>query len=76
LDFWKENFIVHLLCFISLLIFCLEVEVIKRLPWPLNELAAPFKNRKNCKNGKKCPAKTAHFRAREKFIKKFVQSLS
>jgi len=47
LDFWKDKFIVHILCFISLLIICLGVEVIKRLLWPLKELVAPFKNRKN-----------------------------
>jgi len=46
LNFWKENFIVHILCFISLLILCLKVEVIKRPLWPLNELAAPFNNSK------------------------------
>jgi len=46
LDFWKDNFTVHILCFISLLILCLEFEVIKRLLWPLNEQAAPFKNDK------------------------------
>jgi len=38
---------VNILCFISLLILCLEVEVIQRLLWPLNELAAPFKKGKN-----------------------------
>jgi len=37
LNFWKENFIANILCFISLLILCLENEVIKRLLWPLNE---------------------------------------
>jgi len=42
LDFWKDNFIVNILCFISLLILCLEVEVIKRLLLPLNEPAASF----------------------------------
>jgi len=44
LDFWKDKFTVHILCFISLLILCLDVEVIKRLLWPPNEPAAPFKN--------------------------------
>jgi len=53
LDFWKDKFTVHILCFMSLLILCLEVEVIKRLLWPLNESAAPFKNGKNSKNGEK-----------------------
>jgi len=28
LDFWKDKFTVHILCFISLLILCLGVEVI------------------------------------------------
>jgi len=46
LDFSKDKFTVHFLCFISLLILCIEVEVIKRLLWPLNEPAAPFKNSK------------------------------
>jgi len=70
LDFWNKNFIENIFCFISLLM-CLEVEVIKRQLWPLNEPAAPFQN------GKK-PEKMAfnfvfnssyNFRAREKFIK-------
>jgi len=47
LDFWKYNFIVHLLRFESFLIWCLEVEVIKRLLWPLNEPTAPLKTVKN-----------------------------
>jgi len=49
LNFWKDKFTVHILCFISLLILNLEVEVIKRLLycWPLNKPAAPFKNGKN-----------------------------
>jgi len=68
LDFWKDKFTVHILCFISLLILRLEVEVIKRLLWPLNEPAAPFKS------GKKWRSTYAfissyNFRAREKFIK-------
>jgi len=46
LNFWKDKFTVHILCFISLLILHLEVEVIKRLLWPLNEAEAPFKNGK------------------------------
>jgi len=46
MDFYKENFIAQILCFISLLILCQEVDVIKRLLWPLNEPAAPFKNGK------------------------------
>jgi len=43
LDFWKENFIVNILCFISLVMLCLKVEVIKMLIWTLNEPAVPFK---------------------------------
>jgi len=31
LDFWNDKFIVHILCFISLLILCLEVDLTKRL---------------------------------------------
>jgi len=46
LDFWKDKFPVHILCFVSLLILSLEVEVIKRLLWPLNKPAVPFKNSK------------------------------
>jgi len=46
LDFWKDILTMHILCFVSLLILCLEVEVIKRLLWPLNEPAAPFKKGK------------------------------
>jgi len=38
---------VPILCFISLLILCLEIEVIKSLLWPLNEPASPLKNGKN-----------------------------
>jgi len=39
--------------FLCLLILCLEVEVIKRLLWPLNEPAAPYKNsKKNQKTAK------------------------
>jgi len=68
LDFWKDKFIVHTLCFISLFILCLKVEVIKWLLWLPNELAAPFKK------GKKWPSTYAfnssfNFRAREKLIK-------
>jgi len=44
LNVWKENLIVNILCFISLLILCLKVEVIKRLLQPLNDPAASFKN--------------------------------
>jgi len=46
LDFWKDKFNVRILCSISLLTLCLEVEVIKRLLWPLNEPAVPFKKGK------------------------------
>jgi len=42
----KDKFTVHILCFISLLILSLEVEVIKKLLWPLNKPAVPFKNGK------------------------------
>jgi len=42
LSFWKENLIVNIICFVSLLILCLEFGVIKRLLWPLNGLEAPF----------------------------------
>jgi len=71
LNFWKDKVIVHTLCFISLLILSLDVEVIKRLLWPLNKPAAPFKNGKN---NKKCPSTYVfnsfyNFKAREKFIK-------
>jgi len=56
LDFRKDKFTVRILCFISLLILCLEVVLIKRLLWLLNELAAPFKKQqKNSKNVKKWP---------------------
>jgi len=62
---------VNILCFINLLIFCLEVEVTKRLLWPLNELAALFKSGENCKEW---PSNygfnsSYNFRAREKFIR-------
>jgi len=43
LDFCKDKFTVHILCF---MILCLDVEVIKRLIWPLNVPAAPFENGK------------------------------
>jgi len=75
LDFWKYNFFAHILCFISLLILCLEVEVIKRLIWRLNELARPFKNRKKwpAKMAKKWPTtyifnSSYNFRAKETTI--------
>jgi len=57
LDFGKDKFTVHILCFISLLIFCQEVEVIKWLLWRPNEQAVLFKNDKNRKKwyGKKWP---------------------
>jgi len=55
LDFWKDKFTVHILCFLSLLILCLEVEVIQRLLWHLNEPTVPFKNgNKNDENAKNC----------------------
>jgi len=66
----------HILCFISLLILSLEVEVIKRLLWPLNKPAAPFKNvkkqQKNGKNSKKWPStyvfnSSYNFKTRENF---------
>jgi len=42
----KDKFTVHILCFLILLILSLEVEVIKRLLWPLNEPEWLFKNGK------------------------------
>jgi len=78
LDFWKDEFTVHILC---LLILCLEVEVIKRLLWPLNEPEVPFKNgikkpqklAKMAKAAKKWPStytfnSSYNSKAREKFL--------
>jgi len=80
LDFWKDKFTLDILCFLSLLILSLEVEVIKRLLWPLNKPEAPFKNGKNSKKWQKelkwqkWPStyilnSSYNFKAREKFIK-------
>jgi len=71
LDFWKDKFPVYILCLISLLVLCLEVEIIKMLLWPLNEQAATFKNGKKQQKWHSTCVFNSHynFRARKKFIK-------
>jgi len=54
LDFLKDKFTLLILCLKSLLILCLDAEVIKRLLCTLNEPVALFKNCETANTSKNC----------------------